>query len=124
LARTKSDGTMSRNGDEFADLVLESLAPLGGVSARRMFGGYGIYKQSVMFALIAHDQLYFRVDAGNRAAYDAAGLEPFIYTEKGKPVRMPYHAAPAEGFEDPEVLCAWAREAYAAALRVKTKGHR
>ena len=32
---------------------------------------------------------------------------------------MPYHEAPSEGFDDPEVLCAWAREAYAAALRTR-----
>ena len=43
---------------EFVDFVLESLEPLGGVSARRMFGGRGIYKDGVMFALIAYDQLY------------------------------------------------------------------
>lgn len=110
---------MARSGDDFLNLVLESLAPLGGVAARRMFGGFGIYKDGVMFALIASDQLHFRVDDGNRAAYEAAGLEPFVYTGQAKPVRMPYHEAPAEGFDDPEVLCAWAREAFAAALRVK-----
>jgi hypothetical protein len=32
---------------------------------------------------------------------------------------MPYCEAPGEGFDDPEILCAWAREAYAAALRTK-----
>ena len=58
---------------EFVEFVLESLQPLGGLSARRMFGGWGIYKDGVMFALIAHDQLYLRVDDGTRAAYEAAG---------------------------------------------------
>jgi DNA transformation protein and related proteins len=103
--------------NQFVEFVLESLQPLGGVSARRMFGGWGIYKDSLMFALIARDQLYLKVDDGNRAAYDAADLPHFIYTEKGKPIRMPYCEAPPEGFDDPEILCAWAREAYAAALR-------
>ena len=74
---------------------------------------------AMMFALIAEDQLYLKVDDGNRAAYEAAGLEPFTYSGKGAPVRMSYHAAPGEGFDDPEVLCAWAREAYAAALRAR-----
>jgi hypothetical protein len=32
---------------------------------------------------------------------------------------MSYHEAPGEGFDDPEVLCAWAGEAYAAALRAR-----
>ena len=83
--------------NEFVEFVLEGLQPLRGVSARRMFGGWGIYKDGVMFA----------------------GLPHFTYAEKGKPIRMPYREAPSEGFDDPEILCAWAREAYAAALRTK-----
>jgi DNA transformation protein len=106
-------------GSAFVDFVLESLQPLGGVSARRMFGGHGIYKDGVMFALIADDQLYLKVDDGNRAAYENAGLAPFTYIGKGRPIRMSYHEAPGEGFDDPEILCDWAREAFAAALRAK-----
>ena len=106
-------------GSEFVEFVLESLQPLRGVSARRMFGGWGIYKDGVMFALIAYDQLYLKVDDGNRQAYEDAGLPHFTYTDKGKSIRMPYREAPSEGFDDPEVLCAWAREAYAAALRAR-----
>jgi DNA transformation protein len=104
---------------EFVEFVLETLQPIGGVSARRMFGGWGIYKDGVMFALIAYDQLYFKVDDGNRAAYEDAGLPYFTYADKGKPIRMPYREAPSDGFDDPDTLCAWARDAYAAALRTK-----
>jgi DNA transformation protein len=106
-------------GSEFVEFILESLQPLRGVSARRMFGGWGIYKDGVMFALIAYDQLYFKVDDGNRAAYEQAGLPHFTYSDKGKAIRMPYREAPPEGFDDPEILCAWGRDAYAAALRTK-----
>jgi DNA transformation protein len=95
---------MAGRNSEFVSYVVESLQPLGPVTARRMFGGHGIYLNGVMFALIA---------------YETAGLEPFTYTDKGKPIRMPYHEAPSEGFDDPDVLCAWARDAYAAALRTK-----
>ena len=110
---------MAGRDSEFVSYVVESLQPLGPVGARRMFGGHGIYLHGTMFALIAYDTLYFKVDDGNRSAYEAAGLEAFTYTDKGKPIRMPYHEAPSEGFDDPEVLCAWAREAYAAALRTR-----
>jgi TfoX/Sxy family transcriptional regulator of competence genes len=34
---------------------------------------------------------------------------------------MSYHEAPSEGFDDPEILCDWAREAYAAALRADSR---
>jgi DNA transformation protein and related proteins len=109
---------MAQSG-EFVEFVLESLQPVGGVNARRMFGGWGIYKDGVMFGLIAYDTLYLKVDDGNHAAYEAAGLPHFTYIEKGKPIRMPYREAPPEGFDDPDLLCAWARDAYAAALRTK-----
>ena len=104
---------------EFADFVVERLQPLGSVVARPMFGGFGIYLDGVMFGLIARDTLYLKVDDGNRQAYANAGLPHFVYTDKGKPIRMPYREAPGEGFDDPEVLCDWASAAYAAALRTK-----
>jgi DNA transformation protein len=109
---------------EFVAFVLESLEPLGGVSARRMFGGHGIYKDGVMLALIAGDQLYLKVDDGNRPAFEAEGLQPFTYAGKGRPVRMSYYEAPIEGFDDPDILCAWARDAYAAALRTRMVNRR
>jgi len=102
---------------EFVSYVVESLRALGRVGARRMFGGHGIFMDGVMFGLIADDQLYLKVDAGNRAAYEAEGLQPFTYSGKGRPIEMSYRLAPSEGFDDPEILCDWAREAYAAALR-------
>jgi DNA transformation protein len=108
-------------GNEFVEFVLEGLQPLGGVRARRMFGGWGIYKDGLMFALIARDQLYLKVDDDNRAAYDAADLPYFTYSEKGKPIRMSYREAPGAGLDDPEVLCEWARAAYAAALRTRQR---
>jgi DNA transformation protein and related proteins len=106
-------------GSEFVDFVLESLEPLRGVSARRMFGGHGIYKDGVMFALIAYETLYFKVDDGNRQAYEDAELPYFTYIDKGKPIRMSYCEAPPEGVDDPEILCTWARAAFGAALRAK-----
>jgi DNA transformation protein len=78
-----------------------------------------------MFGLIADHQLYLKVDDGNRAAYEAEGLQPFSYAGKGRPIEMSYREAPSEGFDDPEILCAWAREAYAAAQRAGArKTHR
>jgi len=40
---------------DFVEYVLEPLAPLKNVRARKMFGGYGIYQESVMFGLVADD---------------------------------------------------------------------
>ena len=99
---------MAGKDNEFASFVVECLQPLGPVSARRMFGGHGIYLHGTMFALIAYDQLYLKVDDGNRQAYEDAGLPHFTYSDKGRSIRMPYCEAPSEGFDDPDILCAWA----------------
>lgn len=110
---------------EFVGFVVESLRPLGRVGARRMFGGHGIFMDGLMFGLVADDQLYLKVDDGNRAAYEAEGLQPFTFVSKGRLVETSYREAPSEGFDDPEILCDWAREAYAAALRANAgKTHR
>ena len=105
----------------FAALVADSLGPLGGVTVRRMFGGYGVFKDGLMFGLIADDVLYLRVDDGNRSAFETEGLEPFVYDQRGRPVEMPYRRAPEAGLDDPEILCDWASGALAAARRQDRK---
>ena len=104
------------NSQDFVDYVVEQLAPIGAVAARRMFGGHGVFLDDLMFALIASDTLYLKVDDGNREPYDAAGLEPFKPFED-RPTTMSYYPVPAEVFEDPDLLVEWAREAFAAAVR-------
>ncbi len=103
---------------EFVEYLLELLAPLGGISARAMFGGYGIYQEGLMFGLVANDVLYLKTDDGNRAAFAARGLPPFTFERTGKPaIVMSYHRAPEDALEESEALCRWAREACAAARR-------
>lgn len=102
---------------EFADFVIDCLAPLGGVRARRMFGGYGVFHDDRMFALIFDDELYLRTDDGNRPDFEALDLHAFVYEQRGRPVRLPYHQAPPEALDDPDTLAEWGREALAAALR-------
>lgn len=101
---------------EFRDHVLDLLTPLGGASARSMFGGAGLYWSGTMFGLIADDVLYFRADDGNRADYEAQGCGPFK-PFPDKPMTMPYHRVPDDVMEDGEDLCRWARAAWEAARR-------
>ena len=39
----------------FADFVLEQMADVPDVTKRAMFGGFGIYRGGLMFALIAQE---------------------------------------------------------------------
>ena len=108
--------------NEFVTHVLDLLEPLGPVSARRMFGGYGVYLDRTMFALVADDTLYLKVDDESRGEFEAADLEPFRYWKKGKSYQMSYHAAPEDALEDAELLRDWARKAVDAAIRAKNQG--
>ncbi len=100
--------------------ALDLLHGMGGVSARKMFGGYGLYRQGLMFALVYEEVLYLKADDVNRGDFAAAGTAPFTYEHtSGKTVEMPYWEAPSELFDDPEAMVGWARRAFEAALRAK-----
>ncbi len=105
----------------FADRVVGLLLPLGPVRARGMFGGFGIFHEDLMFALIAYDRLYFKVDGETKEGFRAAGAEPFVYAGKGKPVEMSYWTAPDGTLNDPAALIPWAERGLAAARRARAK---
>jgi len=107
--------------NQFVDYVLELLEPLGPVKAKAMFGGFGIYRHGLMFGLVDNDTLFLKVDASNRADFEAKGLTPFSYNRKGKAVSMSYYQAPHEAIDDAETLCQWAQKAYGATLRAAHK---
>jgi DNA transformation protein len=85
--------------------VMELLTPIGNVTSRAMFGGYGIFQEGTMFALISGSTLYFKVDESNLPLYQGAGSRRF------KP--MPYYEVPAEVMEDAVVLHEWANTSIA-----------
>lgn len=97
--------------------LLDRLAPLGHVAGRAMFGGHGLYVDGAMAGILVAETLYLKVDDGNRPAYEAAGMQPFVYSAKGRPVAMSFWEVPAEVLEEPERLRAWVAEARAAARR-------
>jgi len=99
----------------FVTRCLALLMPLGPVRARAMFGGWGLYLDAVMFALIAGEQLYLKVDATSRERFAAAGSEPFTYRGRGKPIEMSYWRAPEGSLDGPDGLLPWAELALAAA---------
>lgn len=107
---------------EFRDYVLEQFSALGGVSARGMFGGFGLYRDGVMFALIADDVLYLKVDDFNRPMFEARGSKPFTYEKaKGKQAVMSYYEVPAEVLEEPDMLKEWAEPSCVIAKRAAKK---
>lgn len=107
--------------EEFIDYVMELLGPFGTVRTRRMFGGYGVYLDGLMFAIVSQDTLYLKADEMNRVEFEQAGCESFGYARKGKRATLNFFRTPEEAMESPELMLPWARTAYAAALRTNAK---
>ena len=105
------------NNNEFISFLLEQLEPMGPVEARGMFGGFGIYRQGLMFGLVSQDTLYLKADEVNRAEFEEKGLPPFTYERRGKALTMSYYQAPPEAMDQSDELCKWAQRAHDAALR-------
>lgn len=106
--------------DSYIEFILEQLAPMGEVSARRMMGGHTLYCDGVVFALIARGALYLKADDENQGMFDARGL-PAFRPDEDKPGTMSYYLAPAEALENREELVHWVSAALAAGRRAAQK---
>ena len=109
---------------EFVEYLVEVFQHFGTVRARRMFGGYGVYHDDLMFGLVADDVLYLKADNQSAKLFEDKGLEQFEYVKNGKSMKMSYYMAPEEIFDDPDVAKEWADRAYEAALRSRKPAKR
>lgn len=81
--------------------VVDFLAQTGEVTSKKMFGGYGIFENGLMFALVnSKAELFFKVGGKNRHDYEKAGSSRF-----GK---MPYWEVPKEVIDNDNLLLTWA----------------
>jgi len=108
--------------ESFAEFLREQLAPLGGVTLRRMFGKTGVFCDGFMLGMVRDNTLYFRVDDNNRAVFaEARSFPPLNYAKRSGTVDLAFWRAPERLFDEPDELVTWARAALAAALRVAAK---
>src|SRR5215813_13273969 len=107
---------------DFLEFVKDQLRGLGRITTRRLFSGAGLYCDGQIFALILRDTLYFKVDDGNRPAYEAEGLAPFSYQAGGRTRTIgAYWQVPERLFDDSDEMLEWARGALAASYRAAAK---
>lgn len=106
---------------DFAEHLTDLFAPLGPVVVKRMFGGTGVWLDGMMFALAFGDTVYVKTDAENRPLFEAAGAEPFIYTQRKRErtAALPYYSLPAGAEDDPVEASRWGRLGVEAALRAR-----
>ena len=88
---------------QFCDHVVDLLAPLGRVTYRSMFGGWGFYVDGTIFAIADEEVLYLKADDENRPLNEAAGSGPFR-PYPGRDTAMSYYEVPVEVFDDADAL--------------------
>ncbi len=99
---------------EIGEALLKTLSVVGDVNGRKMFGGYGIFAEDAMFALVSSDgDIHFKVGDSNRAKYEAAGSKQFHH--------MPYFQLPEAIYQEDDDLFAWAKESIAIAHATKKR---
>jgi DNA transformation protein len=103
--------------NEFIEFLNETFEEFGLVDSVKMFGGYGIYHDGIMFGLVENDTLYLKADETTRELFESKGLAQFQYSRAGKVVKMSYYRAPDEIYDDRDKAAVWASRAYEAALR-------
>ena len=102
---------LTNDSSQAAEDIQSRLTGLGNIRTKKMFGGYGVFEDDKMFALIdSGGQVFFKVDDTNLASYVEAGSE--------KHSRMPYYQVPDDVFGDDELLEEWA----ASSIKISKSG--
>ena len=76
---------------DFVEYLIALLAPLKNVRGTKMFGGNGIFKEDLMFGLVADRVLYLKVDRVSKPDYEVQGFGLFVYEKKEKKMALAYY---------------------------------
>lgn len=112
---------MSKSPEQLAyvQYITDMMQCIGPVCYKRMFGGFGLFLDDLMFAIVTDDILYFKVDSQSIKEYEKLDLAPFTYLKNGKPCKLNYYQAPEETLDDIEQMRYWANMAFNTAVSAK-----
>jgi DNA transformation protein len=100
---------MNKQDESFKDFVLDQLRDLDEVEARRMFGGYGLYRDETFFGIIHKGKLFFKIDEATVGEYRRRKMKPF--RPNARQTLKSYYQVPQDVVEDMDILCKWAVQA-------------
>lgn len=112
---------MTKNSEFHDYIIYDLLGDDPHITTRKMFGGYGLYQDGIIFGLIINDTLYFKVNEENKTQYESYGSKPFRYSNGTKEVSMSYHEVPEEILDDREQLFDWIDESARISKTTKNK---
>lgn len=91
---------MKKNENTFLTFVKDALGTRYSLTARAMFGGYGLYHNNSIMGIIIEDVLYLKANAETAPWFRMRHSEPFTYERKGKKIAMSYWKVPEEVLEN------------------------
>tara|TARA_S200000501_G_C20487687_1_gene596806 strand:- start:182 stop:529 length:348 start_codon:yes stop_codon:yes gene_type:complete len=101
------------------DHVLDLLYEEEGISYKKMFGGFGLFKNDIPVALILNSGIYMKVNNSNRDDYVNMGSMPFSYVRNGKEIKLSNWLLPGEIMETEQLFIDWFNKSYQAAIESK-----
>jgi DNA transformation protein len=107
-------GRMAKPKPEIVDWLEDVFAPLGAISAVRLFGGWQLKADGQAFAVVLDGTLYFVAGPGLAAELAAAGARRFRYAKRGTMVTIGrFLSAPEADMDDEAALVGWGLRALA-----------
>lgn len=103
-----------------AEAIRDIFREFGLIHIRRMFGGHGVYRGDLMFALEAGGELYLKADEETVSHFRDRGSRPFVYQSRdGRTSTMSYWIMPEAALDDPDEAAQLGRLALEAARRAR-----
>jgi DNA transformation protein and related proteins len=105
--------------DEFVIYLEDLFSVVPETVMRRMFGGVGIFRHGLMYALATSEGMVaLKADDDTVGEYRAVGAQEWLYVNRaGKSMGMGYWYAPESVLEDNDDFSRWALAAFGAAKR-------
>lgn len=99
---------MSRDTSFHDYIVYDLLGGLFGISSKSMFGGYGVYKDGKIFAIIVDGELYLKGQKETEDFFKSHKSQKFTYSKKNvKVYEMNYWFVPEEVYENRDSFSEW-----------------
>ena len=91
------------------------------VTARAMMGGFTLYKEGKVFAIVEDEKVYLKGDTKTEAWYLEHKAKKFWYMREGKKQYMNYFLVPEDILENREEFATWVDVALSVATLPKKK---
>ncbi len=113
---------MPKDSSYMEYIVGDVLGHISGITAKSMFGGWGIYQDGVIIGIIVDGELYLKATKELVEKYKKEGLYPFTYSKgDGKKYEMAYVSVPLDVLEDREKINDRIQESYKISSSAKMK---